>query len=152
MAVPAPKDILEMILGHLGFVFEVREEHNVLGHVLQVTTRDPGRLIGRDGHTLDELQYLVNRLAHPEGEPAALVTVDVEGYRESLVQGLLTRVEASAARVRETGQPVALEPLNSYDRRIVHNYFKDHPAIRTASPDTPAKFKRITLHPRRPAG
>jgi spoIIIJ-associated protein len=151
MVAPAPKDVLEMILGHLGFVFEVREEETVLGHVLQVTTRDPGRLIGRDGHTLDELQYLVNRLAHPDGEPATLVTVDVEGYRESLVQGLLTRVQAAAERVRETGQPIQLEPLNSYDRRIVHNAFKDHPHIRTVSPDAPAKFKRMTLQPRRPA-
>ena len=84
MAAQSPKDILEMLLGHLGFVFEVREEETVLGHVLQVTTRDPARLIGRDGHTLDELQYLVNRLAHPEGtdELVELASYDVRTTTE----------------------------------------------------------------------
>jgi spoIIIJ-associated protein len=147
MAGESPKDILEMMLGHLGFVFEVTEEENLLGRVLQISTRDPGRLIGREGHTLDELQYLVNRLANPEGESAHPVTIDVEGYRQSLLQELVQQLESARERVRHTGQPVMLEPLNSYDRRIVHNFFKNDPSIRAVSPDTPARLKRMTLRP-----
>lgn len=136
-----------MLLGHLGFVFEVEEKQTEMGLVLDVKTREPGRLIGREGHTLDDLQYLVNLLADPEGKGPRVI-VDVDGYRAAQRRELMQRVRRAARRVMETGKPVLLEPMNSFDRRLVHQMFKDDPKISSHSPEGKARYKRIELRPR----
>jgi len=76
-----PKDILEKILGTLGFPATV-EEHK-LGDdlMLDVKTEDSGRLIGRQGQTLADLQYIVNRILFQQDQNAPKVMIDVGGYR-----------------------------------------------------------------------
>lgn len=150
----SPRDVLEMILGTLGFVFEVSEEPSADGLILQVRTRDPGRLIGREGHTLEDLQFLVNRLSHVGEEDHPRVIVDVEGYRANLKRDLVLRVRRLADRVRHTGEAARLEPLNSFDRRIVHNTFHDDAEVEAVSPTGPSRLKRMSLqlrHRARPA-
>jgi spoIIIJ-associated protein len=144
---PSPREALEMLLGHLGFVFEVEEIRTEEGLVLNVKTREPGRLIGREGHTLDDLQLLVNRLSHHD-EDEGRVIVDVDGYRQAQRQELISRVKRAARRVRETGQPVLLEPMNSFERRLVHQLFKDDPKVMSVSPQGRARIKRIELRPK----
>ena len=141
----SPRDILEMILGTLGFVFEVHEEHTADGLVLQVRTRDPGRLIGREGHTLEDLQFLVNRLSHSGDEAPQRVVVDVEGYRANQRRELIARLGRIAQRVRQTGEPVHLEPMNSFDRRIVHNAFQNDSDVEAVSPPGQSRLKRMTV-------
>ena len=58
---------------------------------------------------------------------------------------LVSRVRKLAESVRETGMPFHLEPMNSYDRRLIHNAFKDDPQVMTWSPQDDARMKRITL-------
>ncbi|HPA16499.1 MAG TPA: KH domain-containing protein [Verrucomicrobiae bacterium] len=141
----SPRHILEMILGTLGFVFEVHEEETSDGLVLQVRTRDPGRLIGREGHTLEDLQFLVNRLSHSSEEVAQRVVVDVEGYRTNQRRELVSRLGRIAQRVRQTGEPIRLEPMNSFDRRIVHNVFQDDRDVEAVSPPGESRLKRMTV-------
>lgn len=141
----SPRDILEMILGTLGFVFEVHEENTADGLVLQVRTRDPGRLIGREGHTLEDLQFLVNRLSHAGDEVPQRVVVDVEGYRANQRRELISRLGRIAQRVRQTGEPIRLEPMNSFDRRIVHNAFQNDPEVEAVSPPGTSRLKRMTV-------
>ncbi len=147
-----PRHILEMILGTLGFVFEVQEEQGRDGLVLQVRTRDPGRLIGREGHTLEDLQFLVNRLSHSGEEVTQRVVIDVEGYRANQRRELITRLGRIAHRVRQTGEPVRLEPMNSFDRRIVHNAFQADPDVEAVSPPGMARLKRMTVQLRARSG
>ncbi len=141
----SPRDILEMILGTLGFVFEVHEEKTADGIVLQVRTRDPGRLIGREGHTLEDLQFLVNRLSHSTEEAPQRVVVDVEGYRANQRRELVARLGRIAQRVRQTGEPFRLEPMNSFDRRIVHNVFQGDRDVEAVSPPGVSRLKRMTV-------
>jgi len=141
---PSPREALEMLLGHLGFVFEVEEIRCEEGIRLNVKTREPGRLIGREGRTLEDLQFLVNRLSH-HNEEEGRVIVDVDRYRQNHWKDLLSRVKRIARKVCETGQPVLLEPLNSFERRLVHQHFKNDPKIMTVSPPGRARFKRIEL-------
>ncbi len=141
----SPREVLEMILGHLGFVFDVEEIETPDGLLLQIHTRDPGRLIGRDGKTIEELQFLVNRIAHQTEEDTGRVMVDVEGYRLAQRQELEDRVRGLADKIRAGAAPVTLEPMNSYDRRIVHNCLKGNPDVITQSPSTPSRLKRITI-------
>jgi spoIIIJ-associated protein len=145
MSLQRARETLEMLLGHLGLVFEVEELEPAGRHVLSVHTREAARLIGRDGQVLDDLQYLLNRILVRHDENAPNVIVDVEGYRQKEKQDFLGRVRDFADQVRRTGRPVALAPMNSFDRRLVHQAFADDPEIATQSEEGSARLKQITL-------
>lgn len=146
-----PKEILDDILGFLGFVVEIQESRNESGNaVLQIYTEESGRIIGRDGETLEALQFLVNRLLQAKDKDAPKVIVDCEHYRSMREDRIVQRVRELAERVRATGRSLQLEPMNSYERRIVHNAFKDDPDVATWSPSDSARIKQITLLKRQP--
>jgi spoIIIJ-associated protein len=145
----SPRETLEMMLGHLGLVFEVEEAAQGGRTVLNIRTREAGRLIGRDGHTLEDLQYLLNRILNRHDESAANVVIDVEGYRQKEKQDFLGRIRELADHVRQNGQPIILSPMNSFDRRLVHQAFAEDPDIATKSEEGSARLKSITLVPRR---
>ena len=141
-----PKELLDTILGYLGFVVQIEEMQNEAGNlVLQIYTEESGRLIGRDGETLEATQFLLNRLIQAKDKDAAKVVVDCEHYRSMREDRIVQRVRELAERVRITGRSLQLEPMNSYERRIVHNAFKDDPEVATWSPSDSARIKQITL-------
>ena len=143
------KDILDTMLGYLGFVVEIEEERQEDGQLLQVHTHEAERLIGRRGETLDHLQYLLNRLLHEQDRRARKVHVDVGHYRQLKKDTLIAKVRKIAENAVAAGQAVQLEPMNSYERRIVHQAFKNDPDVETLSPADDARVKRITIKPRR---
>ena len=131
----SPKELLDTILGYLGFVVDIDEQTNESGNlVLQIYTEESRRLIGRDGETLDAIQFLLNRLIQSKNKDAPKVTVDCEHYRSMREDRIVHRVRELAERVRITGRSLQLEPMNSYERRIVHNAFKDDPGCRDLEP------------------
>ncbi|PYK31379.1 MAG: single-stranded DNA-binding protein [Verrucomicrobia bacterium] len=141
-----PKELLDTILGYLGFVVEIEESQNEAGSlVLQIYMEESQSLIGRDGETLEALQFLLNRLIQAKDKDAPKVVVDCEMYRSMREDRIVQRVRGLAERVRATGRSLQLEPMNSYERRIVHNAFKDDPDIATWSPSDSARIKQITL-------
>jgi spoIIIJ-associated protein len=140
-----PTEVLDTILGYLGFVVEIQEQQRDGHQVLQILTHEPERLIGHRDIVIDDLQYLVNRVLAAQEPPGARVIVDVEHHRAMRDDALVEKVLHLAQAVRSTGRPIQTEPLNSYDRRIVHNAFKDDPEIATWSPQDDARVKRITI-------
>lgn len=140
-----PAEVLDTILGYLGFPVEIIEQERDGHLVLQVLTHEHDRLIGRREQVLDDLQYLVNRVLAAQDPPGPRVIVDVEHHRAMRDDALVDKVRHLALAVRSNGRPIQTEPLNSYDRRIVHNAFKDDPEIATWSPPDDARVKRITL-------
>jgi spoIIIJ-associated protein len=145
-----PKEILEKILGLLGFAATV-EEHK-LGDdlMLDVKTEESGRLIGRQGQTLADLQYIVNRILFQQDQSAPKVMVDVGGYRGEAREALIKKAKDAAEKVRRYGDIVELEPLNAYDRRIVHQSLKDDPDIETQSIEVDGSDKKaLLLRPKR---
>jgi spoIIIJ-associated protein len=141
----SPREILDTILGHLGFVVQI-EEQEVDGHlILQIRTNEPDRLIGHREERLESLQLLLNRILLAHDRDAPRVTVDVEHHRTMRDDAFLRRIRQLAEAVLEHGRPIETEPLNSYDRRIVHNAFRDDPELATASADSDEKIKRITI-------
>jgi spoIIIJ-associated protein len=145
MPTPGARETLELMLGHLGLVFEVEEADQGGRTVLNVRTRDPARVVGRDGHNLEEIQYLLNRILTRTDEGAANVIVDVEGHRRQEKLDFIGRIRLYADDVRRTGEPYRLAPMNSYDRRLVHQAFADDPEIVTQSEEGTARLKGITL-------
>src|SRR5262245_57975155 len=140
-----PKESLEHLLKLLGFEATVEEQHLEDGLCLDVKTEDSGRLIGRQGQTLSDLQYVLNRLVFQQNETAPKVTVDVGGYRAQAREALVKKAREAAEKVRRWGDVVELEPLSAFDRRIIHQALKDDPSIETHSVEVEGTDKKAIL-------
>lgn len=140
-----PVEILTTLLETLGFEFEIEPMRTISGKVLQIRTPDRQLLIGHEGETLDDLQFLLNRLLQVQDPTSPKAHLDVEFYREERNAALLHQLKEYADLVRTTGKPFYLEPMKAYERRIVHNAFRDDPDITTWSPEGEDAVKRITL-------
>ena len=144
-----PVETLQKILHLLGFEAQVESHEMDDGLVLDVKTDDSGRLIGRQGQTLADLQYILNRILFQRDESAPKVMVDVGGYRAQARDALVKRAQDAAEKVRRWGDIVELEPMSAFDRRIVHNALKDDPDITTQSVEVDGTNKKsILLRPR----
>lgn len=113
--------------------------------MLDVQTDDSGRLIGRQGQTLADLQYLLNRMLFQQDTTVPKVMVDVGGYRSQIREGLIRKAQEAANKVRRWGDVVELEPMNAYDRRIVHHALKDDPDVETHSVEVEGTSKKAIL-------
>ena len=143
---PAPsKATLERLLELLGFPATVEEHSMEEGILLDVKTDDPGRLIGRQGQTLADLQYITNRLLFQQDQNAPKVMVDVGGYRTQAREALVKKAKDAADKVRRWGDVVELEPLSAFDRRIVHQALRDDPDIETHSVEVEGTDKKAIL-------
>jgi spoIIIJ-associated protein len=140
-----PKATLDRILELLGFEATV-EEHNLEdGVLLDVKTEDSGRLIGRQGQTLSDLQYITNRMLFQQDAAAPKVMVDVAGYRAQARETLVKKAKEAAEKVRRWGDVVELEPLSAFDRRIIHQALKDDPGVETHSVEVEGTEKKAIL-------
>lgn len=142
------RHILDTMLGYLGFVVQIEEDNGPDGPTLQVLTDDSDALIGRRGETLEDIQYLVNRVLQRHIKDAPRVRVDVEFYRSMREDKMVARAKELGDRVRATGQEADLPPMNSYYRRLIHNVFVNDPEVMSVSQDGNARFKRIVLQRR----
>ncbi len=103
-----PKITLEKLLDLLGFKAGVEEHRLEDDLLLEVKTEDSGRLIGRQGQTLADLQYITNRLLFQQDANAPKVMVDVGGYRAQARDALVKKAKDAAEKVRRWGDVVDL--------------------------------------------
>ena len=105
-----------------------------------------GILIGRRGETLDALQYLTSLQVNKGQDDYTRVTLDTEGYRAKREEALVRLANRMANRAQTPGRKVSLEPMNPYERRILHSALQDHPAVTTHSEgEEPNRHVVITL-------
>lgn len=140
-----PKVTLQKLLDLLGFTAAVEEHRMEDGLLLDVKTEDSGRLIGRQGQTLSDLQYVTNRLLFQQDSTAPKIMVDVAGYRAQAREALVKKAKEAAEKVRRWGDVVELEPLSAFDRRIIHQALKDDPSIETHSVEVEGTEKKAIL-------
>jgi len=117
--------------------------------VLGIKTSNPGVLIGRHGHTLDALQYIVNIIANKEieeGERKKII-IDIEGYKERREDIVSKYAREKAEIVKKTGKKIALCYMNAVERRIVHLVLQEEPLLSTYSEGT-EPFRRVIIAPR----
>jgi len=116
------------------------------GSLLNVKTEDdPGRLIGRQGRTLSDLQYLTNRLLIVQDDEAPKVTVDVGNYRTENREELVQKAKAAAEKARRWGEVVEMEPMNAFDRRVVHQALEEAEDVTTESIEVEDTNKKMIL-------
>jgi spoIIIJ-associated protein len=140
-----PKVTLEKIMELLGFTATVEEHPMEEGVLLDVKTDDSGRLIGRQGQTLSDLQYITNRLLFQQDPTAPKALVDVGGYRAQARETLVKKAKDAAEKVRRWGDVVELEPMSAFDRRIIHHALKDDPGVETHSVEVEGTDKKAIL-------
>jgi len=133
----AAKEILEELLGHLGFEITVEVEAGESSRVNVVGDGDEkealGALIGRKGERLSALQHLVNLMLSKRMGAWTRVLVDVEDYRGRRERQLRDIALRAAARVVETGKMLQLDPMPALERRWVHIALRDHEGVATHS-------------------
>lgn len=117
--------------------------------VLGIKTSNPGVLIGRHGHTLDALQYIVNIIANKEIEESKRrkIVVDIEGYKERREDVVSKYAHEKAEIVKKTGKKIALCYMNAVERRIVHLVLQEEPLLSTYSEGT-EPFRRVIIAPK----
>jgi len=144
-----PKATLDQILTLMGFSATIEETKLDDGILLDVKTEDSGRLIGRQGQTLADLQYLTNRILFQQDDRAPKVLIDVGGYRAEARDALIKKAKDAADKVRRWGDVVELEPMGAYERRIVHQALREDPDVETQSVEVDGTDKKaLLLRPR----
>ncbi len=150
-ALAAGKQILETLMGHLGFDVRIEVatgETSRLNVVADGEEKEAlGALIGRKGERLSALQHLVNLMLSKEIGTWTRVLVDVEDYRGRRERQLRELADRAAARVVETGKMLQLEPMSALERRWIHLALRDHPAVATQSIGEEPN-RRVVLIPR----
>jgi len=148
-----PKATLEHILTLMGFSATIEETQLDDGILLDVKTEDSGRLIGRQGQTLADLQYITNRILFQQDTSAPKVLIDVGGYRAEARDALIKKAKDGADKVRRWGDVVELEPMGAYERRIVHQALREDPDVETQSVEVDGTDKKaLLLRPRQSTG
>ncbi len=127
------KEILEELLKRMGIDAGISAEEIEDYISLEITTPDSALVIGRQGKTLGALQYLVNLIINKESEERIKVILDTEGYRERRKTRLMELAEKLAQRAKEENTEVFLEPMNPYERRIIHTTLAEDPDVETES-------------------
>lgn len=137
-----PSDAKEKAVEFLSSIFEgmgmnvdiqaeLNESSRELGIVL--SGDDMGVLIGKRGQTLDAIQYLTGQVANKHSDSYIRVKIDTENYRERRKETLEKLAKNIAHKVKRTKRPVALEPMNPYERRIIHSVLQADKEVITRS-------------------
>ena len=105
-----------------------------------------GVLIGKRGQTLDSLQYIISLVVNKESDAYVRVKIDTENYRERRKETLETLARNIAYKVKRSRRPISLEPMNPYERRIIHSALQNDKYVETHSEgDEPYRKVVVTL-------
>lgn len=111
---------------------------------IDLSGEDMGMLIGKRGATLDSLQYLVSLVVNKNSEDYIRVKVDTENYRERRKETLENLAKNISYKVKRTKRPVSLEPMNPYERRIIHSAIQNDKYVTTHS-EGEEPFRRVVV-------
>lgn len=112
---------------------------------VELTGDDMGILIGKRGQTLDSLQYLVSLVVNKAQQDYIRVKVDTENYRERRKQTLENLAKNMAFKVKRSRRQVSLEPMNPYERRVIHSALQDDKYVETHSEgEEPYRYVVVT--------
>lgn len=128
-------EFLEQVFDAMKLIVEIEIDYNETEHEMNIDLKgeDMGILIGKRGQTLDSLQYLVSLVVNKLNSDYIRVKLDTENYRERRKETLETLAKNIAYKVKRTRRPVSLEPMNPYERRIIHSSLQNDKYVLTRS-------------------
>jgi spoIIIJ-associated protein len=143
---PRAREILEQVLEKMqepATVSATQEEDRIC---LLIATDDAGLLIGKQGQTLDALQYLVTKMLAKQTRKKVRIAIDVEAYRARHNEALTLLARKYGEKVKRSGKSVSLNPMNPYDRRIVHMALQGDKDLKTLSRGE-GLYKKVIISP-----
>lgn len=140
------KEFLKDVLGAMNIEASIDASFNEADNILDVTLngKDMGVLIGKRGQTLDSLQYLVSLVVNKGTGEYIRVKVDTENYRERRKLTLENLAKNIAFKVKRTKRSVSLEPMNPYERRIIHSALQNDRYVTTHS-EGEEPFRKVVV-------
>ena len=142
------RDFLTDVFQAMDMVVEIVIKKDEDSKVIDVELRgeDMGVLIGKRGQTLDSLQYLTNLAANRQSDEYVKVKLDTEDYRKRRKETLENLAKNIAYKVKRTRRPVSLEPMNPFERRIIHSALQNDKFVCTHSEgEEPFRHVVVTL-------
>lgn len=141
------KQFIADVLGAMGIEvkIEARLEDDVI--YIELEGEDMGIVIGKRGDTLDSLQYLTSLVVNRKLKDYIKVTIDTENYREKRKDALIALSNRLAAKVAKNGRKFALEPMNPYERRIIHSNLQDNEDVTTFSVGQ-EPYRKVVIAPK----
>lgn len=141
-------EFLSSIFDAMKMEVEILVAVNEEEHIIEVELKgdDMGILIGKRGQTLDSLQYLTNLAINKHSDEYYKVKIDTEDYRKRRKETLENLAKNIAYKVKRTKRPVSLEPMNPFERRIIHSALQNDRYVTTHSEgDEPYRHVVVTL-------
>ena len=142
----AAREFLTQVFDAMNIEAEIDINYDELEGTLDINVsgKDMGVLIGKRGQTLDSLQYLVSLVVNKNSETYLKVKLDTENYRERRKETLENLAKNIAYKVKRTKKAVSLEPMNPYERRIIHSALQNDKFVETHSEgDEP--YRRVVV-------
>ncbi len=140
------RSFLQDVFEAMGLTVVVDMKYDEIDHFMDIDLKgdEMGVLIGKRGQTLDSLQYLTSLVVNKDAENYIRVKVDTENYRKRRKDTLENLAKNIAFKVKRTKRPVSLEPMNPYERRIIHSALQNDRYVVTHSEgDEP--FRRVVV-------
>ena len=134
-----------MGMGEVNIISSIDEEGAL---AIEMSGENMGILIGKRGQTLDSLQYLTNRVANKSQDGYVRVKLDTEDYRKRRKQTLENLAKNIAYKVKRSRKPISLEPMNPYERRIIHSALQADDRVSTHS-EGEEPYRRVVVTPNR---
>ena len=142
------KDFLSEVFEKMNLEVEIIAKFDEIEGVIDVELKGPemGVLIGKRGQTLDSLQYLANLAVNKNSEEYIKVKIDTEDYRKRRRETLENLAKNIAYKVKRTKRPVSLEPMNPFERRVIHSALQNDKFVTTHSEgEEPYRHVVVTL-------
>lgn len=140
------KEILSRLLSLMGEAAQVQATLEGDRLSLTIDSPDAGLLIGKQGQTLEALQYLLTKILARQSKKKPRVMIDIESYRARHEQALVQLALKSGEMVKRTGKPVTLTPMNPHDRRIIHLALQGDSELKTMSRGE-GLYKKVVVYP-----
>ena len=140
--------LINQILFHMNVKADVivkRENSQIDVEITNINATDMGIVIGKRGNTLDSIQYILNLFINKDRIDYMRVVVDVQGYRRKREDTLIKLANKMAEKSKATHRPVKLEPMNPYERRIIHSALQNVNGVVTYS-EGEDPYRRVVIH------
>ncbi len=140
------RGVITTLLGHMGYTVTVKDYRNVEEGKLMVDLESEfaGYIIGKHGRTLEALQFMTNLIVEKITGEQPKILLDIESYRDRRAQHLMEIAKKTGEYVLKTGKSRLLDPLNPYERRLVHMALQDNEHVKTESEGN-GVYKRVRV-------
>ena len=121
-----------------------RRNNELYINIVDINSSDKGMIIGKRGNTLDSIQYLLSLVVNKSSDKYIRITLDTGDYRQKREDTLIDLAKKMAIKCKKSKRPVKLEPMNPYERRIIHSALQNDSGVKTYS-EGEDPYRRIVI-------